>query len=58
MYAIWLWNMVSYINKGMQAKGGLKTGSWGEYLGLKGMRMGSGEGATMRNFTVYIIHLT
>jgi hypothetical protein len=34
--------MVSYIKGGMQTKGSLKTGSWGEYLGPK--RMGSGEG--------------
>ena len=28
-----------------------------EYLGPKGMRMGSGEGNTMRNFIVCTIHL-
>ena len=26
--------------------------SWGEYLGPRGMRMGSGEDSTMRNFIV------
>ena len=38
--------MVSYIKGGIQAKVFLKTGSCGEYLGLTGMRMGSGEGST------------
>ena len=41
----------------MQAKGILKTGSWGEYLGPRGMRMGSGEGSTMKNFIVCTVHL-
>ena len=35
----------------------LKTGSWGEYLGPRGMRMGSGEGSTMRNLIVCTVHL-
>ena len=35
----------------------LKTGSRGEYLGPRGMRMGSGEGSTMRNFIVCTVHL-
>ena len=35
----------------------LKTGSWGEYLGPRVMRMGSGEGSTMRNFIVCTVHL-
>ena len=39
------------------ARGYLKTGSWGEYLGPRGMRMASGEGSTMRNFIVYTVHL-
>ena len=30
----------------------MKTGSRGEYLGPRGMRMGSGEGSTMWNFIV------
>ena len=30
----------------------MKTGTSGEYLGPRGMRMGSGEGSTMRNFIV------
>ena len=30
----------------------MKTGSSSEYLGPRGMRMGSGEGSTMRNFIV------
>jgi hypothetical protein len=30
----------------------LKTGSLGEYLGPRGMRMGSGEGFTIRNCVV------
>ena len=29
----------------------------GEYLGPRGMRMGSGEGSTMRNFIVCTVHL-
>ena len=37
--------------------GNLKTGSWGEYLDPRGMRMGSGEGSTMGNFIVCIVHL-
>ena len=37
--------------------GYLKTGSSGEYLGPIGMRMGSGEGSTMRNFIVCTVHL-
>jgi len=28
-----------------------------EYLGPKGMRMGSGEGSTMKNFIVCTVHL-
>ena len=35
----------------------LKTGSWGEYLGPTVMRIGSGEGSTMRNFIVCTVHL-
>ena len=38
-------------------EGYLKTGSWGEYLGPRGMRMGNGEGSTMRNFIVCTVHL-
>ena len=34
-----------------------KTGSSGEYLGPRGMRMGSGEGSTIRNFIVCTVHL-
>ena len=30
---------------------------FGEYLGLRGMRIGSGEGSTMRNFIVCTVHL-
>ena len=35
----------------------MKTGSSGEFLGPRGMRMGSGEGSTMRKFIVCTIHL-
>ena len=35
----------------------LKTGSWGEYLGLKGMRLGGGEYSTMRIFIVCTVNL-
>ena len=31
--------------------------SWGEYLGPKDMRMGSGEGFTIRNFIFLTVHL-
>ena len=31
----------------------MKIGSWGEYLGPRGMRMASGEGSIMRNFLVW-----
>ena len=34
----------------------LKTGFLGEYLGPKGMIMGSGEGFTMRNLMICTIH--
>ena len=30
----------------------LKTGTWGEYLDPRGMRMGSGKGSKMSNFIV------
>ena len=30
---------------------------WGEYLGPRGMRMGSGGGSTMSNFIVCTVHL-
>ena len=33
------------------------TGSWGEYLDRSGMRMGSGEASTIRNFIVCTVHL-
>ena len=33
------------------------SGSWGEYLGPRRMRMGSGEGSTMRNLIVFTDHL-
>ena len=49
--------MVSYIKGGMQAKGNLETESSGEYLGPRGMRMGSEEGFTMMNFIVCTVHL-
>jgi len=35
----------------------LKTGSLGEYVSPRGMRMGSGEGFIMRNFIVGTVHL-
>jgi hypothetical protein len=35
----------------------LKTGFYGEYLGPRRARMGSGEGFTIRNFTVCTVHL-
>ena len=35
----------------------LKTGSQGEFLGTRGMRMGSAEGSTMRNFIVCAVHI-
>ena len=47
--------MVSNIKKRTKAIG--KTGSRGEYLGPKGMRMGSREGYTMKNFLVCAILL-
>ena len=46
-----------YINVGMQAKGCLKTGSWGEYLGSRRFRMGSGQCSTIRNFLVCTVPL-
>ena len=55
--AIWWWSMVYYIKGGIQAKGIRKKGSWGEYLGPRGMIMGSREGSTMRNFIVCTVHL-
>ena len=38
-------------------QGYLKTESRGEYLGPRGMRMGSGEGSIMRNFIVCTVQL-
>ena len=35
----------------------MKTRPWGEYLGTRGMKMGSGEVSTMRNFIVCTVHL-
>ena len=37
--------------------GYLKTGFSGEYLHPRVMRMGSGEGSTIRNFLVSTVHL-
>jgi hypothetical protein len=34
----------------------LKTGSWGDYLKQKGIRMGSAEDFTMRSFIVCTVH--
>ena len=44
--AIWLWNMVSYIKGGTQAKGIWKQDPEANIW----MRMVSGEGSTMSNF--------
>ena len=35
----------------------LKEGSWDEYLNPTGVRMGSGEGSSKRNFVFYTVHL-
>ena len=31
--------------------------SWAKYCGTRGMRMGSGEGSTMRNFIICTVYL-
>ena len=55
-YLGWLWNTGSYIKIGTQAKS-----IWKQYLErnicLKGMRILSGEGYTMRDFIVCTVHL-
>ena len=35
----------------------MKTGSWGEYLDPRGMRIGIGEGSTTRNFIVCTVFI-
>ena len=35
----------------------MKTGSWSEYLGPRGMRMENGESSKMRNFIACTVHL-
>jgi hypothetical protein len=45
---------IKYIKTVIRA---FENGSCGEYLGLRRMSMGSGEGSTMRNFIVYTVHL-
>ena len=49
--------LYSYIKKENQSKGILEQDPGGEYLGLRGMQMGSGEGCTMRNFIVCTVYL-
>ena len=39
-------------NNNSAGKGYLTRGSYGEYLGPRGMKMGSGEGSAIRNFIV------
>jgi len=41
----------------MQAKGIREQDPKANYLGPRQMRMGSGEGSTMRNFIVCTVHL-
>jgi hypothetical protein len=55
--AIWMWNMVSYIKRGMQAKGIWKLDPEANIWAPGGMSMGSGKGSIMRNFIVCTVHL-
>ena len=49
--------MVSYIKRGMQAKGILKRDSEANIWAPREIRMRNGEGFAMRNFLVYNIHV-
>ena len=40
-----------------KGKGQRETGSWGEYLDPRGMKMGSGEGSRNRKFIVCTVNL-
>ena len=53
----WLWNVVSYIKGRMQANSIWKKGPWDKYFGSRGMKMGSGEGSTMRSFIICTVLL-
>ena len=49
--------MISYIKGRMQAKGIRRLNPEVNFLGPRGMRVGRGEGPTMRNSIVFTVYM-